>query len=193
MKVILRKKLYTGKVGKASMRCRAGEVEMKKRLLGLALVLGLLLVDQASKLCAVHFLQGKPSQPIIPGVFELKYIQNTGSAFGLFAQSGHLVVVLTLLLAAFLVFLYFKMPLTREYRMYRVFMLVLVAGGLGNIIDRFTRGFVVDFFYFSLIDFPVFNVADCYITVTAVCLFVYCLRDKEGRLERLFIKKADKM
>ena len=61
-------------------------------------------------------------------------------------------------------------------------LIVIIAGAIGNFIDRVTKGYVVDYFYFKLIDFPVFNVADCYITVAIFIMLIMCffiLKDKE--------------
>ncbi len=64
----------------------------------------------------------------------------------------------------------YRMPFTRRYLPLAVCMSLIVAGAAGNMIDRLTQQYVVDFLYFCLIDFPIFNVADCYVTVAAFCL-----------------------
>ena len=89
-------------------------------------------------------------------------------------------------------FYYNRLPGGRRYTLMRVVAVLLAAGALGNLIDRMRYSYVVDFLYFKLIDFPVFNVADCYVTVGAVLLavlilFVY----KEEELGFLSLRKRD--
>ena len=80
-----------------------------------------------------------------------------------------------------------KLPFTRRYLPLRVCMVLLVSGALGNVIDRVMHRYVVDFFYFKLIDFPVFNVADIYVTVgTFILAFLLLFYYKEEDLDRIF-------
>ena len=65
-----------------------------------------------------------------------------------------------------------RMPEDKRYRPLAVCLMLVAAGAVGNMIDRVSQGFVVDFLYFRLIDFPVFNVADCYVTIAAFCLVI---------------------
>ena len=82
------------------------------------------------------------------------------------------------------------MPRTREYQWVRAAMVPVLAGAVGNLLDRLFRGYVVDFFYFKLIDFPVFNVADIYVTTAAVILIVLIVfLYKEEDFDRIFPKK----
>ena len=75
----------------------------------------------------------------------------------------------------------------RRYLVLRILAVLIVAGAIGNFIDRLRLGYVVDFFYFCLIDFPIFNVADIYVTVsTFVLLFVMFFYYKEEDLDRIF-------
>lgn len=75
----------------------------------------------------------------------------------------------------------------------RVIAVLFLAGAAGNFIDRVRQGFVVDFFYFSLINFPIFNVADIYVTTATIALIVFILfYYKEADLERIFLKRKDK-
>ena len=75
----------------------------------------------------------------------------------------------------------------------KVILLLFVAGAIGNLIDRICQNYVVDFFYFKLIDFPIFNVADIYVTVAAIMFIVLCLfYYKEEDFEFLFPDKGKK-
>lgn len=74
-----------------------------------------------------------------------------------------------------ILFFLFKLPVEKKFRIVHILLAAVVAGGLGNMIDRFRFDYVVDFIYFVLINFPVFNVADCYIVVSVIGLFILFL------------------
>lgn len=138
----------------------------------LALMLVLLAADQLTKYLAVRYLKGAADIILIPGVFQLSYLENTGMAWGMLDGMRWLFLLFTLLIAGAVVFLWHKIPFEPKYRAFRILSTVFLAGAFGNAIDRLFRGYVVDFFYFSLINFPVFNVADCYVTVSLVLLLI---------------------
>lgn len=132
----------------------------------------LLVLDQFTKHLAVQNLKGNSAIVLIEGVLELQYLENTGSAFSLFqGQKTFILIMGFVFLAAVLYFLW-KLPAEKKFLTVHVLVSVLIAGALGNIIDRIRYDFVVDFISFVLIHFPVFNVADCYIVVSSVCLFL---------------------
>ena len=79
-------------------------------------------------------------------------------------------VIMTVVILVIVSWFYGRTPVEKRYLPLRICMIILTAGAIGNFIDRLTRGYVVDFFYFSLIDFPIFNVADIYVTVTFIVL-----------------------
>ena len=81
--------------------------------------------------------------------------------------------MLCVLFLAGIVWFLYKMPPSSRYIPFYCLAAGLSAGALGNGIDRLLHGYVVDFFYFSLIDFPVFNMADIYVVVSSICLFIY--------------------
>lgn len=139
-------------------------------LLGIA---GLVAVDQLTKVLAVTYLRDGPVA-LWDGVFDLTYVENRGAAFGLGQGYGWLFAVLTVILSCGILWLLFS---TRRFRhpLAVASGMLIVAGGIGNLIDRVGRGFVVDFLYFKLIDFPVFNVADCCVVIGAILLAVYVL------------------
>lgn len=132
----------------------------------------LLGVDQWTKAMAAAKLNGYPNIILIPNVFELSYLENTGAAFGMLQNMRFLFLIITLVVVLFLGFALYRMPVTRHFLPLRITGILLGAGALGNMIDRIWHGYVIDFFYFSLIDFPVFNVADCYVVVSAFLAFV---------------------
>ena len=155
-------------------------------------VLTVLLValDQWTKYLAVLFLKDQDPFVIIDGVFELHYLENRGAAFGILQGQKVIFLICTVLILAVLAFYYNRMPLEKKYQPLRVVGVLLGAGAVGNLIDRMVQSYVVDFLYFKLIDFPIFNVADCYVTAGAILLaililFVY----KDEELGFLSLKK----
>ena len=138
----------------------------------------LTLFDQWTKHLAVVHLANNNPLVLIPGVFELRYLENRGAAFGIMQNKIWIFAILTIIYLCAAVWIFFKIPRVKRYRMLHIIAVILTAGALGNFIDRIRLGYVVDFFYFSLIDFPIFNVADIFVVLSfillAICiLFVY--------------------
>ncbi len=144
-------------------------METKKRFLfsGTLIFLSLLALDQVTKCLAEAFLSGDRGISLIPGVFSLYYLQNRGAAFGMLSGRQWFFVLIALVMLAFAVYVYFCLPQASHYHLLRAVCLLIAAGAIGNMLDRIFRHYVVDFLYFSWIDFPVFNVADCYVCVGA--------------------------
>lgn len=147
----------------------------KNHLIGLLLVILLIALDQWTKLLAVQHLKGQKPFVILDGIFELHYLENRGAAFGILQGQKGIFLLCTAFVLAILCFYYHRMPPEKRYIPLRIVGVLLGAGAVGNLIDRMSQSYVVDFLYFKLIDFPVFNVADCYVTVGAVLLAVLIL------------------
>lgn len=155
---------------------------IKNDLTAVLSVVLLLVFDQFTKLLAIRNLKDKASFVIWDGVFELTYLENRGAAFGMLQNRKIFFVIMTVAVLALILYFYSRTPYTKRYIPIRICIIFLTAGAVGNFIDRLFRGFVVDFFYFSLINFPVFNVADIYITVTFVvlaALILFYYKDEE--------------
>lgn len=139
-------------------------------LLWLGAIVLLVLADQGTKTLAVSRLKGKTAVSLIPGVLELSYVENRGMAFGLLQNRRILFLGLCMVFLVILVYLFARIPKTGYYMPLIATGAVLGAGAAGNFIDRFVQGYVVDFIYFSLIDFPVFNLADIYVVCGGILL-----------------------
>lgn len=151
----------------------------------IAVILGVAL-DQYTKYLAITHLQGNPIT-IIEGVFELRYLENRGAAFGLLQNQQTFFLIITMITLCFVAYLYVRMPKTKHYLWLRVCLLSITAGAIGNMIDRVRLRYVVDFLYFELIDFPIFNVADIFATVATFGLIVLLLfYYKEEDIDMLF-------
>ena len=135
----------------------------------------LIVLDQITKLFAIARLKNIDSISLIRGVFELRYLENRGAAFGMMQNMKVIFVIIALLMLMFVIFALLKLPDNKRYLPLRIIMILIGAGAVGNLIDRLFRGFVVDFFYFSLIDFPIFNVADIYVSVSCILLVILVL------------------
>lgn len=155
------------------------------------LVILLVWIDQFTKKLAVDKLMNKEPFTIIKGVLEFDYLENHGVAFGMFQGQRLLILIVGAIVIACLLFLLIKMPQGRKFTMFHVIIAFIMAGGIGNIIDRTNLGYVIDFISFVLIDFPIFNVADCYVTcgVIAMCIMILFVF-KEDDLEFLSFTKS---
>lgn len=138
-----------------------------------AIVLFAVLVglDLVTKLWAQNALPEKPIS-LIQGVFELRYLENRGAAFGLLQNQRTFFIILTIIFLAAMVYVYMRIPSDKKYLPLRLLVIIVSAGAFGNFYDRLTLTYVRDFLYFSLIDFPIFNVADIYVTCSAVAFFI---------------------
>ncbi len=151
----------------------------------IAVLLGVAL-DQYTKYLAILHLQENPIS-IIEGVFELRYLENRGAAFGLLQNQQLFFLVVGCITLLFIIYLYIRMPHTRRFVLLRVCMISITAGAIGNMIDRIRFQYVVDFLYFELIDFPIFNVADIFATVATFGLVILLLfYYKEEDIDLLF-------
>ncbi len=158
-----------------------------RRLGALLLCVLLIAADQATKLLAVARLKDQAPFVLLPGVLELRYLENRGAAFGILQGQKIFLVLFTGLLSALIIYFYFRVPEGKRHLPVRIFLTMLFSGAIGNFIDRCRLDYVIDFIYFKLIDFPIFNVADCYVTIAVILfaiaiLFVY----KEEEMDFLF-------
>lgn len=140
----------------------------KNIIIGLLTAAILIIADQFTKYLAVLKLKDSDAFTIISGVFELRYLENRGAAFGIMQGQKIIFVILTLVVLVLICYCYTRIPGTGRYDLLRIIIILFAAGAVGNFIDRVANSYVVDFFYFSLIDFPIFNVADIYVVVAAI-------------------------
>lgn len=146
-----------------------------RRLAMAALVAALVGIDQAIKAWACQVLRPAGSQVVVEGMLQWTYVENYGAAFGIFQHQKWLLVGVTAAIIAVCTVLLWRRYLTHPAG---VASLVLVtAGGLGNLIDRLFRGFVVDYIDINpLFSYPMFNFADCCVVIGSgllVCYFLF--------------------
>lgn len=146
----------------------------------------LVMIDQFSKNLVTESLKNKPAFIIIRNVFQLEYLENRGAAFGLLQNQKVFFLIIAVVITVAAVWFFLHVPMEKHYLPLRICAVFILAGAWGNGIDRLLHGYVVDFFYFILIDFPIFNVADIYLTVSVLVLVILLLvYYKEDDLERI--------
>ncbi|MCM1027286.1 MAG: signal peptidase II [Roseburia sp.] len=135
----------------------------------------LLAVDQLTKYWAVVRLKGEPAIVLIRDALELSYLENRGSAFGMLQNQKFFLLFVGCVFLLLILFFLFKLPTEKKFIPTHICLAAVVAGGIGNMIDRLRFDYVVDFISFVLIHFPVFNFADCCIVVAVAGLFILFL------------------
>lgn len=164
----------------------------KRMMFGLdaVLVVLLLILDQFTKYLAVSHLKGKSAVPLIHGVLELQYLENRGAAFGMLQNQKIFILLIGIVFLAIILFFLVKLPEEKKFNIVHILAAVTIAGGVGNMIDRFRLDYVVDFIYFTLIDFPIFNVADIFVVLATIGLFImFLFVYKDHDLEFLSLKR----
>ncbi|MCR5254379.1 MAG: signal peptidase II [Acetatifactor sp.] len=144
----------------------------KMLIIDLLIFAVLVFLDQLSKYFAIVRLKDNAPFVIWENVFEFNYLENRGSAFGMLQNQKVFILFVGAIFMAVILFFLFRLPETKKFVSIHVLLSFIVAGGIGNMIDRVRFDYVVDFLYFKLIDYPIFNVADCYIVVATIVLFV---------------------
>lgn len=168
-------------------------MSLKKKLflfLDLLGIIALILLDQYTKYLAVIHLKDKAAFNIINGVLELNYLENTGAAFGMLQNQKAFFIFVAIVILSVIAYVLFKTPDDRKYTVLHVLLSLIAAGAIGNMIDRIRYDYVVDFIYFVLINFPIFNVADIYVSLsTAVLILLLLFYYKEKDLNFISFKQ----
>lgn len=164
--------------------------KIKMLSLDLVLIALLLVFDQFTKHLAAVRLKDGPAVPLIKGVLELQYLENRGAAFGMLENQKLFILFVGIVFLAVILFFLFRLPDHKKYNIIYILAAVIIAGGIGNMIDRMRLDYVVDFISFVLIHFPIFNVADIYVVVATIGLFImFLFVYKEKDLEFLNFKQ----
>lgn len=141
----------------------------------------LVVIDQFTKRLAVINLKDQNPVILIDNVLQFRYLENRGAAFGMLQNKKLLFVFITIVMLTAIFYALFKLPLAKKYLIWHVFLCFIAAGGIGNMIDRVMNDYVIDYIYFILIDFPIFNFADILVTIGTILLFI----------DLLFVKKEE--
>ncbi|WP_311486236.1 signal peptidase II [uncultured Anaerococcus sp.] len=134
------------------------------------IILGLVL-DRVSKIYAVNnFIENPIEGPFI----NLTYLENRGAAFGILQDKRNFFLIITIAIVCYLLYYFYKSYKTNP-TILNTALAMIISGALGNFYDRFVNGFVVDFLEFSFFSFPVFNVADIFVTLGCGLMIVYII------------------
>lgn len=171
--------------------------KIKRILICILSVAVLVTIDQLTKMWACIRLENQPSIPIIGTALEFCYLPNgnTGAAFGMLEGHQMLFLVIAIIISVVLLFIIYNMPSDKKYRILTILLTCIIAGGIGNMIDRFRLNYVIDFIYIRIINFPIFNVADMYVSVATtllVILFLFYYKENDINLIEANIKSTFK-
>ena len=142
----------------------------------------LVALDQFTKYLACEYLQDKPAFKIIDGILELNFLKNSGAAFGMLQNQKVFFILVAVLILMIIAYVLFRMPDDKKYNVMHILLVLIASGAAGNMIDRIRQDYVVDFIYFVIINFPIFNVADIYVTVSTflfVILFLFYYNEND--------------
>lgn len=160
-------------------------------LIALVVSIILIAVDQITKYIAIQYLKPVGYITLVDGLFSLTFVENGGAAFGIFQGGRWFFIILTSILLVGICVYYYKLPKTRVYSWVRFSLILIIAGAVGNYIDRFRNGYVVDFFQALFIDFPVFNMADIYVVTGTILFTILLLFFIEGNEKPVEKKETD--
>ena len=152
----------------------------------LVLIFSLLIAaaDYVIKLLVINNLKPVGSVEVIPGLFSLKYVENKGAAFGILSNARWIFIVFTIVIIIALIIVIAKKKINSK--LFNISAILIIGGGIGNLIDRIFYGYVVDYLSISFFP-PVCNFADYCITIGAVLMVIYLLffssfLNKKGKL-----------
>lgn len=135
----------------------------------------LFIIDQATKYIALTKLKPLGSVTFIDGFMDFTFVENRGAAFGILNGRVWLLLVIAAVICIVIIAAMLKMPNTKEYKWLKWSLMLILAGAIGNVADRLFRGYVVDFFEFTFIKWPVFNMADIYVVIGTIVMAILVL------------------
>ncbi len=153
----------------------------------------LVLLDQWTKYMVLAHVKPLGSIPLIEGVLSFTYHENRGAVWGIMQGQIPILIITTMIILIGVLWIYTRIPEEKKYIWLRLVSILVISGAIGNVIDRLFRQYVVDFIYFELINFPIFNVADMYVVIAAILLiflvlFVY---KEDTDFDFMQLKKRD--
>ena len=143
-----------------------------------ALLVGL---DQWSKYLTVQNISLGETKEFIPGFLSLTHLRNTGAAWSLLEGKMIFFYVITVIVSVVIIYLFIKNY--KKSIWYSVGLSFVLAGAIGNFIDRVRLGYVVDMLQTDFMNFPIFNVADSTLVVGVICIFIYLILDEKAAKE----------
>lgn len=136
------------------------------------IILGLIVLDQISKILAIKYIVNIGSIPIIKNIFHLTYVENRGAAFGMFQNNQKFFIIVALIACIFGIYYLYKKKLNL---LSKTSIILIISGAVGNLIDRVRLGYVVDYFDFRFFWNYVFNLADVFVVLGTILLCIYIM------------------
>ena len=151
---------------------------MKRKVMVPIVIVALIALDQWVKFEIFKNIQLGEVKPFIPKILSLTYLRNTGAAFSILENQQWLFAVITLVVIGAAIWYLSKHIKGSAWLLSGLSL--IIAGGIGNFIDRMRQGFVVDMFQLDFINFAIFNVADSYLTIGVLVLIVMMLKEEDN-------------
>lgn len=156
----------------------------------------LIFIDQYSKILAVNYLKNSQAKTIIDNVLLLRYLENPGAAWGIMSGKTMLFTMFTVIILVLMIVLMIRIEIVKnklsskkQIFIFQFLLVILASGAVGNLIDRIRLGYVIDFIYFKIIDFPTFNVADCYVTISTILIIILLVCISENDWNTILTRK----
>lgn len=144
-------------------------------IVDILLFLVCIITDRISKIKVIKSLKGHPSKAVIKGILEFRYLENSGAAFGILKEQISFFLLVGIIVMIAVIYVIYKSPAVKKSIPENIFLSLIAGGAIGNFLDRVIYGYVIDFVYFRVINFPVFNVADIYLSIGTFLLIIYML------------------
>ncbi|MBP3233302.1 MAG: signal peptidase II [Eubacterium sp.] len=162
-------------------------VKIKRYAVLVIVALLLAVIDQITKYMVVSSIKLHDEIPVIGNAVVITYIRNTGTAWSLFSGKTVFLLIITFVVCAALIYVYKNIITEDKYAILRWLITAMFGGAIGNMIDRIRLHYVIDFIYFKIIKFPVFNFADICVTVSIfITLFLFIFKYEGEDLDIIF-------
>lgn len=149
--------------------------KIKLLFMDIIFLIVLVALDQFTKYIAVLKLKNQAAFSIIDGILEFNYLENRGAAFGMLQNQKIFFLFVALIFLMVIAYVLIRVPQDKKYFSLHILLILISGGAIGNMIDRIRFDYVVDFIYIVLINFPIFNVADMFVTFSTALLVIQVL------------------
>ena len=137
----------------------------------------IILIDQVSKYLILNLIGFERSKNIIPNILNFTLVKNKGAAFSLFSNSTNILTLISILTSIIIIIIIILFPPSSFWNV--TGLTFLLGGTVGNAIDRFSKGYVLDFFQLIPINFPIFNIADISINIAMICFIIDLIKTND--------------
>ncbi len=162
-------------------------------LLAFISIIVLALIDQYTKFLVVNHISVGEEIPVLGDAVVFTQLHNSGAAWSSFSGKIPFLLIITAIVSVLMIYVYIKLRNNDKFKAVRVLIVFILGGAIGNLIDRIRYGYVIDFIFFKIIHFPVFNFADICVTVSMfVLIYLFFFKYKSEEIDAAFnIKKSN--